>query len=565
MKRFTTLLTTLLAICLSLPAAAQVWQGAYQSGALWLRNNTRTVSVADAAGNVYVGGEFTANTVQPPTATATFGATVLTVPSDSAQGFIAKLSPAGQWLWAVPVGRRSKVGSDRGVSVSGLALTPAGDVVATGVFGRTLRLGATTLISAGDLDGYAARLSGTSGQWTWAERFGGSGQEISAGVALTPTGDVVVCGRFVSPQLSFGPLAPLMLMGGQGDSFVAQLDGTTRQWQWATSARGNWSNRANAVAVDGSGRAVVTGNFESDALTMGTLPPLAVTLGSSGVRSNDVYVAQLSPTGQWLWSRSFGDQNTDRGYTIAVTAAGEVAVGGEYNGLVVVGPSSFGGSGAFVAKFSAAGQGLWAARIWGSTGSSVNNTIRQVAFDGTGQVLVAGILLSPMAFFQPNPMQFNGGGAFVGRLGATGNWQWVRGGGVDGHSVLPRPNGHVLVVGLMSSNPTVFGPISLPLIGTEQNVFVATLVPTSVGLAEEAAADAAGFRLTPNPAHGMVRVEWPAGAAVTPVELLDGLGRVVRIIPAGAGAPAVEVPLVGLAPGLYGVRVGNRARRLVVE
>ncbi len=521
------------------------------------------MSVADAAGNVFVAGEFTSNTVQPATATATFGATVLTAAPDSSQGFIAKLSPTGQWLWAVPVGRRSKVGSDRGMSVSGLALTPAGDVVATGVFTRSLRLGTTTLVSAGDLDGYVARLSGATGQWTWAERFGGPGQDIPAALALTPTGDVVLGGRFLSLQLSFGALAPLVLMGGSGDSFVAQLNGTTRQWQWATSARGNWSNRATGVAVDGSGRTLVTGNFRSDALAMGTLPPLAVTLGTSGVRSDDVYVAQLSPTGQWLWSRSFGDQNTDRGYTIAVTAAGEVAVGGEYNGLVVVGPSSFGGSGAFVAKFSAAGQGLWAARIWGSTGSSVNNTIRQLAFDGTGQVLVAGILLSPMAFFQPNPMQFNGGGAFVGRLSTAGDWQWVRGGGADAHSVLPRANGHVVVVGQMSSNPTVFGPISLPLIGTEQNVFVATLVPTSVGLAEEAAA-AAGFRLAPNPAHGPVRVELPAGAPAT-VHLLDGVGRVVRIVPAGAGAPAVEVPLAGLAPGLYVVRVGNLAQRLIVE
>ncbi len=543
-----------------LPATAQTWQAAYQSGSLWLRSNTNTVSVADAAGNVFVGGEFTSNTALP--GTATFGGTVLTSPVDSSQGFIAKLSPTGQWLWAVPVGPRWEVGSDRGTAVSGLALTPTNDVIATGVFTRRLQLGATTLVSAGDVDGYVGRLSGATGQWTWAERFGGPSRDVSADLALTPTGNVVLCGHFLSTQLTFGALTPLVLRAGQGSLFVAQLDGTTRQWQWATSARGNYSNRATAVAVDGSGRIVVAGNFQSDSLAMGALPPLAITLGLSGVRSDDGFVAQLSPTGQWLWSRSCGNSTQDRIHTIALTAAGEVAIGGEYDGLVTIGPSTMSNTGSFVAKLSAAGQWQWAASISG--GQYIE--LKQVAFDGSGQVLATGIFPTQRAFFRPNLLQLVGAGAFVGRLSAAGNWQWALGvSGADAHSVLPRANGHVLVAGRMVGNPTVFGPISLPLVGAHQNVFVATLVPTSVGLAEEAAATA-GFCLAPNPAHGTVRVELPAATATAvTVQLLDGVGRVVRTTPAGAGAAAVEVPLEGLATGLYVVRVGTWARRLLIE
>ena len=48
-----------------------------------------------------------------------------------------------------------------------------------------------------------------------------------------------------------------------------------------------------------------------------------------------------------------------------------------------------------------------------------------------------------------------------------------------------------------------------------------------------------------------------------PATLLDGLGRVVRTTPLTAGAATLDVR--GLASGLYMVRCGGAARRLVVE
>ncbi|MBC7446963.1 MAG: hypothetical protein H7330_02770, partial [Hymenobacteraceae bacterium] len=72
----------------------------------------------------------------------------------------------------------------------------------------------------------------------------------------------------------------------------------------------------------------------------------------------------------------------------------------------------------------------------------------------------------------------------------------------------------------------------------------------------------APLTLFPNPARDAVRV---AGAAAGQrVQLLDGVGRVVRTAVAGA-EPTRLLPLTGLAPGLYVVRSGAQARRLVVE
>ena len=54
-----------------------------------------------------------------------------------------------------------------------------------------------------------------------------------------------------------------------------------------------------------------------------------------------------------------------------------------------------------------------------------------------------------------------------------------------------------------------------------------------------------------------------ATAPATRAELLDPLGRVVRVVRAQAGTATLEV--TGLAPGLYVVRAAGQAVRLAVE
>ena len=72
----------------------------------------------------------------------------------------------------------------------------------------------------------------------------------------------------------------------------------------------------------------------------------------------------------------------------------------------------------------------------------------------------------------------------------------------------------------------------------------------------------------PNPAHGTASLLLPDALRTgQPTQILDNLGRVVRTQPVAAGA--IELPLAGLAPGLYTVQVGTTAglvsRKLVVE
>jgi len=77
------------------------------------------------------------------------------------------------------------------------------------------------------------------------------------------------------------------------------------------------------------------------------------------------------------------------------------------------------------------------------------------------------------------------------------------------------------------------------------------------------AGPAAALQLWPNPAHGRVTVGGLAPGQ--PVRLLDLAGRVLlTATPAAAGVVELDLP-ANLAPGVYVVRSGPQARRLVVE
>lgn len=71
--------------------------------------------------------------------------------------------------------------------------------------------------------------------------------------------------------------------------------------------------------------------------------------------------------------------------------------------------------------------------------------------------------------------------------------------------------------------------------------------------------------LAPNPAHGTVRLTLGAGTSDRTVHVVDALGREVRVVTLEANQRIAEIGLHDLRPGVYVVRVGATARRLVVE
>jgi hypothetical protein len=100
----------------------------------------------------------------------------------------------------------------------------------------------------------------------------------------------------------------------------------------------------------------------------------------------------------------------------------------------------------------------------------------------------------------------------------------------------------------------------------------AVVFSTASPLATAPAATAQLVSLYPNPAHGTVQLLLPQAlrtGAATAVTLVDNLGRTVLTRTLSATANTLELPLGGLAPGIYSVQAstsaGVVAKRLVVE
>ena len=260
----------------------------------------------DKQGNVIVAGSYQQS--------ASFGPLKLSS-AGSYDGFVAKLSPAGQPLWAHTVGGK---GADY---AHGVAVDSAGDIYVAGSFDWDADFGSTQLSAAGGVyaDIFVHKLDASGGD-EWAVSAGGQKFDAAEDIVVDAAGNLFITGNFWDVA-SFGPLS-LTSVGGS-DLYAASLnpDGTFR---WATPAGGPNGFLAQGIAVDAAGGAYVTGFFAGHAQ-----------FGSQGFNSkglNDVFVAHFSPVGSRVSAVTAGGAGDDRAFDLVVDADGYAAVTGWFSG-----------------------------------------------------------------------------------------------------------------------------------------------------------------------------------------------------------------------------------------
>lgn len=269
---------------------------------------------------------------------AKFGSTTFNS-SGNYDVFIAKISAAGTWLWAVRAGG-SNIDESHAV-----ALLPGGGAAITGIFTGTATFGSTTLTSAGNTDMFIARIS-DSGTWTWAVRAGGATAETGTGIAAGSDGSIVATGSFRGTA-TFG--STMLTSAGTTDVFVAKLT-STGDWTWTVRAGGTMDEAATGIAIADDGSAVVTGSIAGTS-----------TFGSTTVTSTagaDVFVAKLTSAGSWAWATKSGGISFESGRGIAISGNGNVVVIGTFEGTGTYGSSTLTSSGSsdmFVEKLTANG------------------------------------------------------------------------------------------------------------------------------------------------------------------------------------------------------------------
>jgi hypothetical protein len=203
-----------------------------------------------------------------------FGGGALTS-AGSTDVFVAKLDPTGNHLWS------KKWGDLNAQTAASVAFDLAGEVVVTGHFVGTVNLGTGPLKSAGSSDVFLGKFS-AAGDAMWSQRFGDAAAQTAAGVAVDPTGAIVITGNLAG-SANFG--GGILTSAGATDVYLAKFDGLGNA-VWS-KIFGNAQAQVGYAVAASSAQVLVTGTVVGS-INFGGGP-----LNSAG--STDVFVASMAP------------------------------------------------------------------------------------------------------------------------------------------------------------------------------------------------------------------------------------------------------------------------------
>jgi hypothetical protein len=293
----------------------------------------------------------------------------------------------------------------------------------------------------------------------FSEPLGGAGADAGRAVAVDAGGSIYVTGETASPdfpRIGAPRRAPRRVHTA---AFVTKLDPDGRVL-YSTVLGGSRFSAGRGVAVDGAGRAYVTGATNST-----NFPTTRAALQRSyGGGPFDAFVAALDATGRRLrYSTFLGDTHYDEGNAIALDRADRAVIAGRTvsphfprkGGLR---PAVDGG--AFVAKLGRRGSSLVYSTVFGGDDrGNHGNTGFGVAVDAQGSTYATGVT-NAGAFPTAHPLQgalAGGGDAFVVKIGPAGRrvvYSTYLGGGADdsGRAIAADADGNAYVTGVTSSN-----------------------------------------------------------------------------------------------------------------
>ncbi len=241
-------------------------------------------------GDIYFTGRFTGS--------ASFGPAAITG-AGGEDIYISKLNPAGSFLWTSHAG-----GVENDVS-RGLALNSNGDALITGYFSGTVNFGPFSFTSNNNSRDIFTTLLSSSGQFLWANKSGGPGNDGAYEVTVDLFDNFYIAGNFKNTG-TFGPY--ILTSQGDDDIFISKIN-SNGFFLWANSSGGVLEDKAYALSIDNTGSLFVTGSFE------GTATFDTQTLTSAGDR--DVFMGSYDSNGALNFVLGAGGPGFDRGYGVA--------------------------------------------------------------------------------------------------------------------------------------------------------------------------------------------------------------------------------------------------------
>ena len=373
--------------------------------------------------------------------------------------------------WQVTYG-----GSGFGNTVEGIFVDGAGNTYIAGMFEGTIDLGGGAFTDAG-LDDILVASFDPAGTFRWAQHFGGSGDDQATAITVA-AGKVYVAGVFTG-DVAFG--SATLHGAGRDDCVYMVFDAATGALLDARGFGTPGDDGFLGVAVDATGNITLGGQFSKGTLA---LAGSAVT----GAADDNAFLVSFTAAGAHRWSRMLAGSAPkapatsafDDAQSVAVDAAGNVTVVGEWMGTADFGSGTITSSDAqnldfdaFAASYTSTGAPRWS-RSFGSNSGDFGTSARSLAIDasGTGDVVVSGGFHGTVDFGGAAPLVQQGivDGFVVVLSNTTGASQMARSLGDPSASLASAvrfdSHGDVVVAGRMDGSSTDLGDgVVLPSAG----------------------------------------------------------------------------------------------------
>ncbi|MCK4311924.1 MAG: T9SS type A sorting domain-containing protein [Candidatus Cloacimonetes bacterium] len=295
-------------------------------------------------------------------------------------------------------------GNDWDVGYS-LTTDNSGNTYVTGVFEGTATFGSYYLTSYGLQDIFVAKID-TNGNWIWSNQANGLGWNSATGIVTDNDENVYVTGHFLETT-TFGEYS--LTSNGGSDIFVAKLN-SDGNWIWATKAGGVCLDRSYGISLDSEENIYIAGHFEEES-----------SFGQHSLTSNgadDVFIAKLNTSGNWMWARNAGGIDDDRGFDLIMDNDGNNYITGYFQETATFGSQSITSNGSidiFLAKISSDGNWIGVTQAGGSNEDSGYG----VTMNDTGSIYLTG-MFSDIANFGTLSLTSNGeSDIFVAKLNSN--------------------------------------------------------------------------------------------------------------------------------------------------
>ena len=291
-------------------------------------------------------------------------------------GWVARVDARGlpRWTW------RTAASND--VRVTDVAVTPDGDVVATGWYQDELDAGGQRLPRPRtDVDGFVVRLDGATGRPRWIQALGIHHSGAPRAIEVDAAGTIFVAGEY-GGAATFGGAAIVADSGGTREArapFVLALDGAGQR-RWVTAGHGSAARIFGLCVADGR---VFLGGIVWSHTTLGDRALGAREIGDG------VIVALDAATGAAEWHARI---DSARAANVAACRADgdRLVVAGNFQRAVTLGGVAYataGSFGAWIAELDpATGAARWSTAV---TGPGMVNP-SDVALDARGHAWVIG-------------------------------------------------------------------------------------------------------------------------------------------------------------------------------